>query len=192
MSNKPLGRFFAISAPSGAGKTTLVDRLLKEFPGIRRSVSCTTRKPRLGEKDGVDYFFIDKKKFEDMVRKDLFFEWEEVHGACYGTPKEPLLKRRNQGQHTILDVDTRGGLTIKKAFSGSCIIFLLPPSLKDLEARLRGRKTDSEEAIQRRLEDARTQIAEKDKFDYVVVNDDLDRAYNEIRKIIYDSIGGHP
>ncbi len=192
MSNKFLGRFFAISAPSGAGKTTLVNRLLKEFPDIGRSISCTTRKPRLGEKDGVDYFFIDKEKFQDMIRKDLFFEWEEVHGACYGTPKGPLLKRRDQGQHTILDIDTRGGLTIKKAFPDSCIIFLLPPSLKDLETRLRGRKTDPEEAIQRRLEDARTQIAERSKFDYVVINDDLDRAYNKIRKIIYDSIGGYP
>lgn len=126
-----------------------------------------------------------------MIREDRFFEWEEVHGALYGTPKESLLKRRAEGRDTVLDIDTRGALNLKKTFPDSCLIFLLPPSLPVLEERLKKRRTEEERERKRRLEDARREIAEKEKFDHVVVNDDVDRAYQEIRRII-DQVRGHP
>jgi guanylate kinase len=181
---------FAISAPSGTGKTTLVKRLLQEAPDLGRSVSCTTRSPRAGEEDGRDYHFIDEKTFREMERQNRFFEWEEVHGAFYGTPRETLVKRRQEGKDTILDIDTRGALNLKKEFPDSCLIFLLPPSLSALEERLRNRKTEEEVSFKRRMENARREIAEKDKFDYVIINDDVNRAYEEMRRII-DSVRGH-
>ena len=178
------GLFFVVSAPSGTGKTTLVNRLLAEFPEIRRSVSCTTRPPRHGEKEGVDYYFIDDGKFREMVNQGLFFEWEEVHGAFYGTPKAPIIKRRDDGLDTILDIDTRGALNLKRAYPDSRLIFLMPPSIEVLEQRLRRRKTEEEVSLKRRMENARREMIEKDKFDYVIINDELDRAYQELRNII--------
>lgn len=154
------------------------------MPTLGRSVSCTTRPPRAGEKDGVDYHFIDEAAFRRMVQEDRFFEWEEVHGSLYGTPKDLLLKRRREGKDTVLDIDTRGALNLKKAFPDSCLIFLLPPSLTALEERLRRRRTEEEVSLKRRMENARREIAEKDKFDYIVINDDLDRAYDEVWKTI--------
>lgn len=186
-----MGRFFVISAPSGTGKTTLVSRLLREMPDLGRSVSWTTRPPRAGEKEGIDYHFIDEKTFREMAHEDRFFEWEEVHGFFYGTPKEPLLERRKKGKDTVLDIDTRGALNLKQAFPESCLIFLLPPSLAVLEERLRSRRTEEEVSLKRRMENARREIAEKDKFDYVIINDDLDRAYREVKKII-DTTRRHP
>lgn len=181
---KGLGRFFTISAPSGTGKTTLVVRLLKEFSNLKRSISCTTRPPRPGEKEGIDYYFLDRSAFEVLLKKDSFFEHEEVHGAFYGTPKAPILQRRAEGLDTILDIDTRGAQNLKKTFPDTCSIFLMPPSLEILEERLRKRKTEAESSLQRRLQDARSQIAEKDKFDYVIMNDDVDRTYEKLRQII--------
>lgn len=173
-----------MSAPSGAGKTTLANRLFREFPDIDRSISCTTRPIRAGEADGVDYRFISEKTFREMVENSLFFEWEEVHGSLYGTPKEPLLKSRSEGRDTVLDIDTRGALNLKRSFPDSCLIFLMPPSLEALEQRLRTRKTESDAALKRRLENARREMAEKDKFDYAIINDNLDHAYEELKRII--------
>lgn len=189
MSSKP-GRIFVVSAPSGAGKTTLLNRLLADFPDIARSVSCTTRPPRTGEKDGVDYVFIDEMTFRDMVQKDLFFEWEEVHSSFYGTPKGPLAERRKQGLDTVLDIDTRGAMSIRRAYPDACLVFLMPPSIEALEARLKARQTEAPAALRRRLDNARREMAEQDKFDYVIINDDIDRAYQELRKII-DTVRGH-
>jgi len=195
--NRRLGRFFSLSAPSGTGKTTLLKRLLAEFPEIGISISCTTRSPRPGEKDGRDYYFIDEKKFQQMVQESQFFEWEEVHGSFYGTPKQRLIERLREGKDTILDIDTRGALSIKREFPDACLIFLMPPSLTALEERLRVRRTEGEGSLRRRLEDARREIAEKDKFDYVIINDDLDKAYEELRQIVqrekiaHDKARGH-
>lgn len=183
MSSKP-GRIFVVSAPSGAGKTTLLNRLLSDFPDLRRSVSCTTRPPRSGEKGGTDYLFIDEHAFRDMVKRDLFFEWEEVHSHFYGTPKGPLIQRWEQGLDTVLDIDTRGAMSLKRAYPDACLIFLMPPSLEALETRLKGRQTEGRETLKRRLENARREMAEKDRFDYVIINDDIDRAYSELKKII--------
>lgn len=126
-----------------------------------------------------------------MVEQGLFFEWEEVHGAFYGTPKGPILKRRDEGLDTILDIDTRGALNLKKTYPDSRLIFLMPPSIEALEQRLRCRKTEGEVSLKRRMENARREMGEKDRFDYVIINDDLDRAYNELRKIIDGSLRGH-
>jgi guanylate kinase len=180
-----------VSAPSGAGKTTLLNRLLADFPDIVRSVSCTTRAPRAGEKDGVDYVFIDEKTFRDMVQSDLFFEWEEVHSAFYGTPKGPLVERRAKGLDTVLDIDTRGAMSLRRAFPDACLVFLMPPSIEALEVRLKSRQTEAPEALKRRLENARREMAEQEKFDYVIINDDIDRAYQELR-VIVDKVRRHP
>ena len=179
----PLGRFFVVSAPSGTGKTTLLKRLLSEFGTLGRSVSCTTRPPRPGEREGEDYYFIGEPAFRDRVRQDQFFEWEEVHGALYGTPKAPLLLRREEGKDTVFDLDTRGALSLKRSFPDSCLIFLGPPSLEALEKRLRTRRTESEPALRLRLEDARREMEEQDKYDYVIINDDLQQAYQELKEI---------
>lgn len=180
----PPGLFFTVSAPSGTGKTTVVKRLLKDHPEIGRSVSYTTREPRAGEKEGVDYYFTDEKTFREMKDRGRFFEWEEVHGACYGTPKEPLLKRRQEGKDTVLDIDTRGALNLKRQFPDTYCIFLVPPSLKVLEERLRSRMTEGETSLKRRLENARQEMGEKNRFDCVIINDDLERAYEEVKRII--------
>lgn len=184
---KKVGRFFVLSAPSGSGKTTLLNRLLAEFPDLVLSVSCTTRKMRPGERDGVDYRFVSEAEFRRMVEGGEFFEWEEVHGALYGTPKGPVLERRAKGQDTVLDLDTRGALNFKRAYPESGLIFIAPPSLDELEKRLRRRQTEAETSLQRRLENARREIAEKDRFDYVIINDDLDRAYVELKGIFLRS-----
>ncbi len=181
------GRFFVLSAPSGAGKTTLVNRLLKDIPDIECSISCTTRKPRAGEREGVDYYFVGEEKFRDMIAAGEFFEYEDVHGYFYGTPKAPLMKRRDAGLDTVLDVDTRGALSVKKAFPDSLTVFLMPPSLEALEERLRRRQTENEASLKRRLKDAQEQLLEKDHFDRVVINDDIERAYAEVRDIILSS-----
>jgi guanylate kinase len=181
---KKYGRFFVLSAPSGAGKTTLLNRLLADFPELGISVSCTTRTPRPGEKDGVDYRFIDEQRFREMVEAGDFFEWEEVHGAFYGTPKAPIMERRAAGLDTVFDLDTRGALNFKLAYPESFIIFVAPPSLEELEKRLRRRHTEAEESLKRRLENARREISEKDRFDCVIINDDLERAYAELKSVI--------
>lgn len=179
-----LGQFFVLSAPSGAGKTTLANRLFTDFPDIMASISCTTRPPRAGEKDGVDYYFIDEELFRQRIAQGDFFEWEEVHGYLYGTPRDALMQRRERGGDTVLDIDVKGALSVKNAFPESHLIFVMPPSLEDLEKRLMARKTEKGETLKRRLDNAKWEMAERDKFDYVIVNDDLDRAYAELKKII--------
>jgi guanylate kinase len=183
MSSKT-GRIFVVSAPSGAGKTTLLNRLLADFPDMARSVSCTTRPPRAGEKEGVDYYYVDEKSFREMAQKDEFFEWEEVHSFFYGTPKAPLIDRRRKGLDTVLDIDTRGAMSVRRSFPDAVLIFLMPPSIEALEARLKGRQTEAPGALKKRLENARAEMAEQDKFDYVIINDDVDQAYSELKKII--------
>lgn len=162
----------------------MVRRVLGEFPDLGRSISYTTRPPRVGERDGFDYYFVDEKSFREMVHGGRFFEWEEVHGALYGTPREPLTRRREEGKDTILDIDTRGALNLKESFPDSFLIFLSPPSLIALEERLRKRRTEEEGSLRRRLEDARREMEEKDRFDYVIMNDNLDLAYEKLKEII--------
>lgn len=185
--SKRPGRFFVISAASGTGKTTLIKRLLQEIPQLSLSVSYTTRSKRPGEQEGFDYHYISPEAFDEMVSRGEFFEWEEVHGARYGTPNKPLIENRQHGIDTLFDVDTRGAFSIRKHYPDSPLIFILPPSLEALLARLNRRHTDDPALVQRRFAEGQRQIVYRDKFDYNVVNDDVERAFAELKGIILTS-----
>lgn len=182
---KSQGRLIIIAAPSGTGKTSVISRILLAHPEIMYSVSYTTRPMRQGDKDGKDYWFIDRKKFEEDIKKNMFAEWAKVHDQLYGTPKEPLEKWLAMKKDVIFDVDVVGSMNLKKMYGANAIsIFLLPPSMEELKRRLFSRGTDSEEQKQIRLKNALKEMTYKDKFDHQVVNDVLDRACSEVEKII--------
>ncbi len=184
LSKKLKGLLIVISAPSGTGKTTLAHMLLKAFPNMEFSVSYTTRKPRPGEVNGKDYFFVDRDTFERMIEEGDFLEWAEVYGNLYGTSKSQVLKALNEGKDVLLDIDTQGALQVKKNFPEAVLIFILPPSLKELERRLRSRGTDDEETIERRLKTARVEIERAPLYDYIVVNDVLEEAFEKLKSIV--------
>lgn len=179
-----MSQFFVISAPSGTGKTTLVKKIVAEVPDCCRSVSATTRPPRRGEREGVDYRFVDGATFREMILRGEFFEWQEVHGFLYGTAHKVLQEAQRTGVDLLLDIDTRGALAIKQAYSGSCLIFLKPPTWETLVERLKGRKTEEAESLQRRLEAAKRELEEQKKFDYVIINDRLDKTIEEVKQVI--------
>lgn len=172
-----------VSGPSGAGKTTLVDRLLAADPFVRRSISTTTRAPRPGEQEGVDYFFVDRREFEHLKSTDLI-EWAEVHGELYGTRQAFVLSQLQSGRDVLLNIDIQGADRVKRVFPGAVMVFILPPSFADLERRLKGRGDVSADDLQVRLANARVEITASARYDYLVVNDDLDRAGNELRAIV--------
>lgn len=178
-----LGTALVLSAPSGAGKTTLVRKLLQDFPNFGYSISCTTRAPRAREVDGRDYHFLSKEKFLELRAQGAFAEWAVVHGNYYGTLLEPLREIMAKGQDILLDVDVQGAAQLQLSLPNACLVFILPPSLQVLEQRLRGRKSDSEEVIATRLANARSEIADARWFDAVIVNDDLEQAYSELRSV---------
>ena len=184
-----------VSAPSGAGKSTLCRRLLADFPDqIVFSVSCTTRPPRPGEVDGKDYRFLSEEEFERLIREGAFLEYARVHGNLYGTPADSVLAALREGRHVLLDIDVQGAEQIRASVArrppddplrrGFLDIFILPPSIEELERRLRGRGTDSEEVIRRRLENAAGEMKMADRYRYRIVNDDLDEAYARLVGII--------
>lgn len=174
-----------ISSPSGAGKTTLCNRLRAEFPQLAFSVSHTTRRPRPGEQDGREYHFVDLPKFHSMVGGDAFAEWAEVHGNCYGTSLEEVRKaRKNKAFGVLFDIDYQGARQIRAKVPEAMAIFILPPSMEELERRLRSRASDDEATVQRRLAKAKLEIENYGIFDYLVVNDDLERAYDRLRAIV--------
>jgi guanylate kinase len=185
---KKRGKIFVISAPSGAGKTTLCQAVLKKFPEISYSISHTTRKPRKDEKDGEDYFFISKIDFQEKINQGFWLEWAKVHGNFYGTSKEHLGKQTAQGFNVLLEIDTKGAKQIKKFYPDAVTIFIMVPSFEVLEKRLKGRATDSEDIINMRLENARAEIEQKDFYDYIVVNDQLDTACERICEIVKGSL----
>ncbi|MDC0993986.1 guanylate kinase [bacterium] len=170
------GALFIISAPSGAGKTTLVRELTAADAGIRKSVSWTTRQPRSGERNGDDYHFIDIQTFLDMRERGDFIEWAEVHGNFYGTSREWLLDEMRAGRDTLLEIDWQGAQQVRETFPDAVSIFIAPPSIKELEHRLRNRGQDSEEVIQRRLAGALGELRHVDEFDFVIINSDLQEA----------------
>ena len=179
------GKIFVISAPSGAGKTTLVGKLKERFPLLSESVSCTTRAPRGHEADGVDYFFLSKEEFFAKREAGLFAEWAEVHGNFYGTPLDFLKKQLDSGKDIICDIDYQGAINIKKAFPEEAVLILvLPPSMEELESRLRLRATDDPEVIKIRLHNAKNEILHYPHFDFVVVNNDLSVALSQLSAII--------
>jgi guanylate kinase len=178
------GLIIVVSAPSGAGKSTLCSRLVRKLPRLKYSISYTTRPPRPGEKDGVDYFFTSVTEFREMMRGKKFVEWACVHGNYYGTPKHFLEKETQDGNDIVLDIDVQGGEKIRETFTDAVMIFIMAPSMSVLERRLRGRKKDSEDVIRRRLRDARKEIRYLPKYTYLVINDDLARATRDMEAII--------
>ena len=179
------GKLIIIVAPSGTGKSSLIKRLRENFPELKESVSYTTRERRPNEVEGVDYFFVKESEFKQMIEDGSFIEWAIVHGDYKGTSKTYVQKKMNEGHHMLFDLDIQGADAFKKVFPEDAIgVFIEPPSFKDLEERLRGRGTESEEALKIRLENAKKELSRKDDYDYNIVNDDLEKAYSELHSLI--------
>ena len=178
------GLLILISGPSGTGKGTVCDLLRQKHPEISYSISATTRQPRPGEQDGVNYYFYTKEKFREMIDQGQLLEWAEVYGNFYGTPKQKVLDRLEAGEDILLEIDTQGALNVMKVMPEGLFIFLLPPSLEELAARLKGRGTETEESLHRRLGAAVDEIKLATKYRYVVVNDKVEDAQETIAKII--------
>ena len=184
------GNLFVISGPSGAGKGTLVARLMASLDDAWLSVSATTRAPREGEVDGVQYYFVSQEEFERMIEADEFLEWARFSGNCYGTPRASVMKHIEAGEQVILEIEIQGARQVKAQMPEAHLIFIEPPSLEVLEQRLRGRGTDSEDAILRRLETARVELSGKMEYDMRLVNDDLDVATEELIAYVEDVASG--
>jgi guanylate kinase len=181
------GKLFVIAAPSGAGKTSLVKALLARNPELRVSVSHTTRKRRPTEEDGREYHFVTVAQFEDLVRAGQFLEHARVFDNLYGTGRKPVAEQLARGNNVVLEIDWQGAQQVRRAMPECSTIFILPPSRAALETRLRNRATDSDEVIARRLQDAVADMSHWTEFDYVVVNDDFERAVSDLERIV---VGG--
>ena len=179
-----VGRLVVLSGPSGAGKGTLRENALKDIPDLVYSVSCTTRKPRDGEVDGVQYRFITREDFADRTARDEFLEYAHVHNDMYGTLKADVMKVLDSGKNVLLEIDVQGALQVKAKFPEAVLVFVDVPSIQELERRLRDRHTETESALQTRLANAITERSLRDKYDYVIVNDKLEAACAELRRII--------
>ena len=177
------GVLLVVCAPSGTGKTTLIQRLRDEFPNFAYSISCTTRAPRGHETDGKDYHFLSVEEFLRRREAGFFAEWANVHGNYYGTPLAPVLETLKAGQDVLFDIDVQGAAQLHLSLPRGQYVFLLPPSLSELERRLRGRGTDDEASIARRLSNAASEIRQAHWFDAWIVNDNLDKAYDELRAV---------
>ncbi len=180
----PQGTLFIIAAPSGGGKTTIVRELLTRHTGLVLSVSHTTRSPRSGEKDGINYFFIDQNKFDAMITADEFLEYASVFGNSYGTTRAWIGQQLQQGKDIILEIDWQGAQQIQMLVPGSVSIFIIPPSLEALEKRLRSRAQDDDATITRRMQAARHEISHFDEFQYLIINDAFEKAVADIDAII--------
>jgi guanylate kinase len=178
------GELFIVSAPSGAGKTTLCRKLCSTVPLLKHSVSFTTRLRRKNEKNNIDYSFISKERFTAMIKKGEFAEWAMVHGNFYGTSIKKLLDIKKRGYDAVLDVDVQGAMQLKHAFHEALFIFILPPSMKILEQRLKARMSDNPGEIKKRLQNAREEIKRYKEYDFIVVNDDLRKALKDMESII--------
>ena len=181
-----MGKLVIFSAPSGSGKTTIVRELLKRYDCFEFSISATSRQPRGQEQNGVDYYFMSNDEFKARVARDEFVEWEEVYaGTCYGTLKSEMERIWAKGNTIFFDVDVMGGINLKRLFGeDACSVFIMPPSVEELERRLRGRGTDAEEVIQKRIAKAEFELSKAPEFDHVVINDVLEDAVNEVSVII--------
>ena len=179
------GKLFILSAPSGAGKTTLLKRVMADLPGLAFSISHTTRLPRAGEVDGVDYHFVSRDKFEAMQDQGVFLEWAEVHGNLHGTSRPAVLAQLATGLDVILDIDVQGAAILRESAAiPAASLFISPPSLPELERRLRGRGTDSEETILLRLKNARQEMQAAADYEYLIINDRLEQAVDTLRAIV--------
>ena len=177
------GKLVIVSGPSGSGKST-VTKIVKDRLGIPLSISATTRKPRDGEVDGKDYFFLTKDEFEEKIRKDEFYEYANVHGNYYGTLKEVVESNLSKGENVILEIDVQGALIVKAKRKDAVLVFFRTENMNILEERLRKRKTDSEEVIQTRLENAMEELKYESDYDYTIINEDIEKSCQELINII--------
>ena len=175
---------YVISGSSGVGKGTVIKAFLNKHPEFKLSISCTTRAKRDGEKDGINYFFLTVNEFNDCVKKDEFLEWAEFSGNMYGTKKVFVNECLERGENVLLEIDTKGALNIKRLMPDAKLIFILPPSLEELEARLRGRNTETEDAIQKRLASIKQEIQNSKQFDFSVINDTVDNTVKKLEEIM--------
>lgn len=180
-----LGKLIVLTGPSGVGKGTLMNEILQRYPELHYSVSATTRSPRPGEINGKNYYFISRNQFEELVTQGEFLEWAEFAGNCYGTLREAVLNHVQSGKLVVLEIELEGARQIRHNFPNSLSIFILPPSFAELEGRIRKRGQDSEEAITRRLQRAQEEIAAANEFDLQIINDDFEKALNEIEQAIF-------
>ena len=195
--SRPL--MMVVSAPSGAGKSTLCNRLVEEFPKIAYSVSCTTRSPRGDEEDGVHYYFLSKKEFKERAKNGEFLEYAKVHGNYYGTLEDSVLFAMEEGCHVLLDIDVQGAQQLRDSLTrlsprhpirrGFMDIFISPPSVEELERRLRGRGTDAEHVVRKRLNNAKGEMDHAAEYASQVVNDDLEKAYSDLKAIVLSGLG---
>jgi len=185
-------KLIIIAAPSGAGKTTLCEHLLGDYSDrVLPSISCTTRSPRPGETNGVEYIFLSKTEFENRIKEGDFIEWAEVHGNYYGTSRSVIENAISEGKSVLLDIDVQGAKSLTQAFPDRCVtIFVSPPNMTILEKRLRTRGTDSEEQIQKRITNAKAEMARANEFQHQIVNDDLARAYEQLKSILRPVLEG--
>ena len=184
MSEIRKGMLLVISGPSGTGKGTLIERLMKEDPTLVFSVSATTRAPRPGEIDGVHYHFVTNERYDELVAENAFVEYANVHGNRYGTLRSEVYERLERGENVVLDIDVQGALNVIASEKEKVSIFILPPSMQELRSRLTGRGTETEEAVERRLHNAVWEISQKDKYQYKVINDDLESCLHTLQAII--------
>jgi len=177
-------KLFVLSGSSGVGKGTVINGFLKRNPNFSLSISCTTRKMRQGEVDGVNYFFLSKEEFNQSIKNNEFLEWAEFAQNCYGTKRAFVEKCLNNGKDLILEIETKGALKVKEQMPDAVLIFIAPPSSEELEFRLRNRHTEDEATIQKRLSEVREEIERAKNYDYTIINDDLERAISELETII--------
>ena len=178
------GRLFVITAPSGAGKTSLIDAVMRDDPSLKISVSYTTRAPRAGEKNAVDYHFVDEATFRKMRERGEFLESAEVHGNHYGTAKKVILDAVARGEDMILEIDWQGAQQVRRLYPGCVGVFILPPSIEELERRMRARGQDAEAVIHRRVANAREELTHAGEFNYVIIKKDFETARRELASII--------
>lgn len=179
-----MSKLFVISGSSGVGKGTLIKTFLSKHPEFKLSVSCTTRAPREGEVHGINYFYLTRDEFEACIERGEFLEWAEFSGNLYGTQRAYVDEKLALGKNMILEIDTKGALNVKKIMPEANLIFILPPSFEELEARLRGRHTETEEAIQKRLNSTKLEMENSKYFDYQVVNDNIESAVKKLEEIM--------